>query len=181
MVSVFPLCRVFPCKLSERSRTLLFRIRRRHFIYISMAPPSHLFRPMKSSIQRGNISILTQDIHLRLSTLPLPRSSASYPLHFSKDPGAPSLILTQLTLVRNLIYQSLDVVDVSTWTGDAHDPSFIAGQLRLLFDFIQEARQNLKGGEDAVGVKWWQVYTDEKVFIHIVMILRSSLAGCCYC
>ncbi|MCJ1341282.1 hypothetical protein MMC09_006578 [Bachmanniomyces sp. S44760] len=129
-----------------------------------MAPPSHLFRPMKSSIQRGNISILTQDIHLRLSTLPLPRSSASYPLHFSKDPGAPSLILTQLTLVRNLIYQSLDVVDVSTWTGDAHDPSFIAGQLRLLFDFIQEARQNLKGGEDAVGVKWWQVYTDEKIF-----------------
>ena len=112
-----------------------------------------------------------QDIHLRLQTLPAPRSSASYHLHLSTAPNAPSLILDQLTTVRNLINQSLDVVDISTWTGDAHDANFIAGQLRLLFDSVQEARQMLKGGDGVIS-KWWENPLDENV--SSLAVLRSS-------
>ena len=65
--------------------------------------------------------------------------------------------------VRNLINQSLDVVDISAWTGDPHDANFISGQLRLLFDSIQEAKQTLSGGEGAVGGRWWESPLDENV------------------
>lgn len=58
--------------------------------------------------------------------------------------------------------QSLDVVDVSTWTGDAHNANFIAGQLKLLHDFLMEARGVIKGeglGEAGAvekdGGGWW--------------------------
>ena len=71
-------------------------------------------------------------------------------------------MLSQLTSVRNLINQALDVVDISTWTGDAHDANFIAGQLHLLFDFVQEAKNMLKGGEEVV-TKWWEDPIDENV------------------
>ncbi|MCJ1480004.1 hypothetical protein MMC06_000158 [Schaereria dolodes] len=104
------------------------------------------------------------DIQLRLPTLPPARSSGSYPLHLSNIPTAPSFVLSQLASVRNLLNQSLDVVDVSTWTGDAHNANFIAGQLRLLFEFIQEARQALKGGEESPGSRWWENPTDENIF-----------------
>ncbi|MCJ1245662.1 hypothetical protein MMC30_002866 [Trapelia coarctata] len=122
---------------------------------------------VKGFITRVGTRIVKGDIHIRLPTLPPPRtsssSSTSYPLHLSTLPTAPSLVLTQLTSVRNLINQSLDVVDISTWTGDAHDANFIAGQLRLLFDFVQEARQALKGGEDIVG-RWWENPVDDSIF-----------------
>ncbi len=72
--------------------------------------------------------------------------------------------MDQLISVRHLINQSLDVVDVSTWTGDAHDANFISGQLRLLFDNIQEARQALKGGDEIQG-QWCESPVDEKVLI----------------
>ncbi|MCJ1474529.1 hypothetical protein MMC13_003187 [Lambiella insularis] len=118
---------------------------------------------VKGFLTRVGTRIVKGDIHVRLQTLPPLRSASSYPLHLSTLPTAPSLVLTQLTSVRNLVNQSLDVVDISTWTGDAHDANFIAGQLRLLFDFIQEARQALKGGED-VGGKWWDNSVDENIF-----------------
>ncbi|MCJ1255777.1 hypothetical protein MMC24_003594 [Lignoscripta atroalba] len=119
---------------------------------------------VKGFVTRVGTRIVKGDIHLRLTTLPPPRSSGSYPLHLSTAPTAPSLILNQLVSVRNLINQSLDVVDISTWTGDAHDANFISGQLRLLFDFIQEARQTLKGGDEAVGGRWWESPIDENIF-----------------
>lgn len=70
-------------------------------------------------------------------------------------------MLEQLSTVRTLINNSLDVIDVSRWAGDYKDASFIAGQLRLLSDNIQEARQTLKG---EVSIKpWWEDPVDEKV------------------
>ncbi|MCJ1401293.1 hypothetical protein MMC11_004505 [Xylographa trunciseda] len=118
---------------------------------------------VKGFLTRVGTRIVKGDIHIRLPTLPPLRSASSYPLHLSTLPTAPSLVLTQLTSVRNLINQSLDVVDISTWTGDAHNANFIAGQLRLLVDFLQEARQALKGGDEVVG-KWWESSIDENFF-----------------
>ncbi|MCJ1291077.1 hypothetical protein MMC34_002620 [Xylographa carneopallida] len=118
---------------------------------------------VKGFVTRVGTRIVKGDIHIRLPTLPPFRSASSYPLHLSSLPTAPSLVLTQLTSVCNLINQSLDVVDTSTWTGDAHDANFIAGQLRLLSDLIQEARQALKGGNEVVG-KWWESSVDENIF-----------------
>ena len=70
---------------------------------------------------------------------------ASSKLTLSTSDASNNLAFPQLIEVRNLINQSLDVVDVSTWTGDHKDANFISGQLRLLFDNISEARQALKG------------------------------------
>ena len=86
-------------------------------------------------------------MQVKLYGLPPPRGQASYRLALSTSDPSNSLVLSGLVDVRNLINQSLDVVDVSTWTGDAKDANFISGQLRLLFDNIQEARQTLKGSE----------------------------------
>ncbi|KAL9102798.1 MAG: hypothetical protein Q9187_009081, partial [Circinaria calcarea] len=118
---------------------------------------------VKGYITRVGTRIVKGDIQLRLSTLPPPRNAVSYPLRLSTAPTAPDLVLRQLTSVRNLINQSLDVVDISTWTGDAHDANFISGQLRLLSDFVQEARQALKGGDEIVG-RWWENPVDENIF-----------------
>lgn len=63
-------------------------------------------------------------------------------------------MLDQLVSVRNLVNQSLDVVDVSAWTGDPLNPSFIFGQLRLLHETISEARQMLKGESDHTKSDW---------------------------
>lgn len=54
-------------------------------------------------------------------------------------------MLDQLTQARTLINASLDVIDVTKWTGDARNAHFIAGQLRLLLENVQEAKQMLKG------------------------------------
>lgn len=51
---------------------------------------------------------------------------------------------------------------MATWTGDATDANFVAGQLRLLYDHIQEARQALKGYSD-VQAPWWENPLDEQV------------------
>lgn len=65
--------------------------------------------------------------------------------------------------MRNLVNQSLDVVDVSTWTGDPLNASFIYGQLRLLYETLSEARQMLKGESDQVRGKWWETSALEDV------------------
>jgi hypothetical protein len=65
--------------------------------------------------------------------------------------------------VRDLVNQSLDVVDVSTWTGDPLNASFIFGQLRLLHETITEARHMLKGENDNVQGKWWETSVEDNV------------------
>lgn len=92
-----------------------------------------------------------QDISLRLPTLPPPRPHSAYPLHISSP-----LVLPQLSSLLTLLNQSLDIIDISTWTGDPHNASFISGQLRLLADTIDEAKLVLKGGEEVVGGRWWE-------------------------
>lgn len=71
-------------------------------------------------------------------------------------------MIQQLTTVRTLINACLDVIDVTTWTGDSTDANFVAGQLRLLYENIQEARQALKGYSD-VQLPWWENPVDDKV------------------
>ena len=79
--------------------------------------------------------------------------------------------LPQLTTLSTLLNQTLDIIDISTWTGDPQNGSFIAGQLRLLADTIDEARQTLKGGEDIVGGKWWEEIYSEDVSYHLLTLL----------
>lgn len=98
-----------------------------------------------------SLTNIPQDIQLRLHTLPPPRTLPSYPLHLQNP-----FPLPQLSTLLTLLNQSLDIIDISTWTGDPHNAFFIAGQLRLLADTINEARQVLKGGEDVVGGRWWE-------------------------
>ncbi|MCJ1454447.1 hypothetical protein MMC28_004800 [Mycoblastus sanguinarius] len=105
---------------------------------------------VKGFVTRVGTRVVKGDINLRLSTLPPPRTLPSYPLHLQNP-----LLLPQLSTLLTLLNQALDIIDISTWTGDPQNASFIAGQLRLLADTIAEARETLKGGEDVVGGKWW--------------------------
>ncbi len=82
---------------------------------------------------------------MRMQGLPFTKGRPYYRVAISTtDPSKP-LVLRQLVNVGHGINQALDVVDVSTWTGDASNASFIAGQLRLLLETIREATQSLKG------------------------------------
>lgn len=54
-------------------------------------------------------------------------------------------------------------MDVSTYTGDALDASFIYGQLRLLRENLSEARLALKGEGEEIKGKWWEDSVDENV------------------
>ncbi|KAL9001708.1 MAG: hypothetical protein Q9188_005331, partial [Gyalolechia gomerana] len=94
---------------------------------------------------------VTRDISIRLPSLPPPRSLPSYPLRISSP-----LPLPQLSALLNLLNQALDIIDISTWTGDPTNGPFISGQLRLLADTIDEAKAVMKGGEDVIGGKWWE-------------------------
>jgi hypothetical protein len=104
-----------------------------------------------------------QDIKLRLATLPPPKGQTSYPLAVSSAPQAPTLVVEQLTAARTLINACLDVVDVSTWAGDAKDPNFISGQMRLLDVNIHEAKAALNGGPDFHSTPWWSSPIDPDV------------------
>ncbi|KAI9833328.1 MAG: hypothetical protein M1819_003723 [Sarea resinae] len=117
---------------------------------------------LKGFVTRVGTRIIKGDIHLRLPSLPPPRGSPSYRLMLSSSPMAPSFALQQLSSVRNLINQSLDIVDVSLWTGSANDANFISGQLRLLFDNLTEAKVALNGWD--MHAKWWQDPVDEQTF-----------------
>jgi hypothetical protein len=107
--------------------------------------------------------INSKGIDIRLNSLPPPTGSASTKLCLSNSPDTPPVILHQLVTVRDLIDQSLDVVDVSTYTGDPLDASFISGQLRLLRENLSEARLALKGENEEVRGKWWEDSVEEKV------------------
>ena len=89
------------------------------------------------------------------------KGQSSYKLTLSTSTSAGNLVLSQLVAARNLINQSLDVVDVSTWTGDAKDANFISGQLRLLFENIHEACQELGGAHNKKG--WLENSVDARV------------------
>lgn len=86
-------------------------------------------------------------------------------LCLSNAPSVPELVLQQLVLVRNLVNQSLDIVDVSTWTGDPLNASFIFSQLHLLHETILEARQMLKGDSDKVKERWWEASAGKNVCV----------------
>lgn len=104
-----------------------------------------------------------KDINLRLNSLPPQPGSASTKLSLSSSPNSPTVILSQLVTARDLIDQSLDVVDVSTYTGDPLNSSFIYGQMRLLRENLSDARQALKGEGDQNKSKWWEDSVNENV------------------
>lgn len=108
-----------------------------------------------------------------MSSLAPPRGQQSYPLRISSP-----LPLPQLSTLLNLLNQALDIIDISTWTGDPKNGSFISGQLRLLADIIDEARAVMRGGEDVVGGKWWEddCAGDETVSQILLSISNESRA-----
>lgn len=108
-----------------------------------------------------------KDINLRLNSLPPPPGSTSTKLSLSTSPNNPAIVLSQLVTVRDLIDQSLDVVDVSTYTGDPLNANFIYGQMRLLRDNLSEARQALKGDGDQHKSKWWEDSVNEDVSLNL--------------
>jgi hypothetical protein len=110
-------------------------------------------------------------VKLRLASLAPPRGSPSYDLTISSAPQAPILVLPQLTSVRTSINSCLDVIDVAIWGGDATKAEFVAGQLQLLHDHIQEARHSLNGDSD-VHPLWWEHPVDDKA----CAISRTSAA-----
>ncbi|KAL8949334.1 MAG: hypothetical protein Q9222_004538, partial [Ikaeria aurantiellina] len=105
---------------------------------------------VKGFVTRVGTRIVKGDISVRLANLPPPRGQQSYPLRISSP-----LPLPQLSTLLILLNQALDIIDISTWTGDPRNGAFISGQLRLLSDTIDEAKAVMKGGEDIVGGKWW--------------------------
>jgi hypothetical protein len=80
-----------------------------------------------------------------MTGLPSVKGGSWFRLTLSTADSFKRIGLGQLGKVVEYINQSLDVVDVSTWTGNAKDASFISGQLRLLLDTIRDACQELKG------------------------------------
>lgn len=105
---------------------------------------------------------MRQDIQLRLSSLSS-RGAPTARLCLSNSSDAPELALSQLVSVRDSVRQCLDIVDVSTWTGDPLDARFIYSQLHLLGETIAEGRQMLKGETDIVRGKWWETSAPDNV------------------
>ncbi|EFE42010.1 hypothetical protein TRV_03285 [Trichophyton verrucosum HKI 0517] len=119
---------------------------------------------VKGFVTRMGSKIVKGDVQLRLHSLPPPRGSPSTRLCLSSNPAAPELVLNQLSTVRRLINDSLDIVDISTYTGDSRDASFISGQLRLLGDNLAEARQTLKGEGEGIKQPWFEGSADGNSF-----------------
>lgn len=117
---------------------------------------------LKGFVTRNGTRIVKGDIQLRLLSLPPPRGQNSYKLSISTASTAPALVLDQLASVRSLINSCLDVVDATRWTGDAKNANFISGQLRLLHDNVEEAKQTLKGGPE-VSRAWYDEPLDDRV------------------
>lgn len=119
-------------------------------------------------------NVRTQDINLKFDSMAPPRGAQAHKLCISSAAHAPTLTLHELITARNLINDSLDVIDVSRWTGDAKNANFIAGQLRLLFDNVQEAKQCLKGTLQSQS-DWWEDPVDQNVSYFIACFKISSL------
>ncbi|KIW49198.1 hypothetical protein PV05_10897 [Exophiala xenobiotica] len=133
---------------------------------------------VKGFVTRIGTKLVKGDIHLRLTTLPpnTPRgTTTSTPstrliFHSSSSSSSSDILLPQLQAVRSRINDSLDIIDISRWTGQSTDSSFISGQLRLLHDNLREAKACLKGpvtgAENASipGAEWWSNSADENIF-----------------
>lgn len=106
---------------------------------------------VKGYVTRVGTKIVKGDIHLRLPTVAPntartpTNSTPSTRLVLKPSVDTSELILPQLSTIRSLINGALDIVDTSRWAGSSTDPSFIAGQLRLLLDSLTEAKMCLKG------------------------------------
>ena len=96
---------------------------------------------LKGFVTRIGTRLVKAEITLRLPSRPPHR------LALSALPTAPTIVLHQLTRARTQVNACLDVVDATRWTGDATDPAFVAGQLRLLHDDVRDARDALQGGD----------------------------------
>ncbi|RMZ80063.1 hypothetical protein DV737_g3131, partial [Chaetothyriales sp. CBS 132003] len=131
---------------------------------------------VKGLVTRVGTKIVKGDIHLRLATL-LPNtprtqtaSSPSTRLTLTPCASAPDLVLPQLLAVRSLINDSLDVIDVSRWSGEPTNASFMSGQLKLLHGHLRDAKAYMKGtvaGEPAnrvPGGEWWLHSVQAEVF-----------------
>ena len=119
---------------------------------------------VKGFITRIGTRVTKAQISLRLSTLGSgwSNNSPAFPLRIHNP-----IQLPQLSHLLTLLNTSLDIIDISSWTGDPTNGHFIAGQLKLLSDTLEEARATLKGGEDRAGGrnvmgrrdigggKWW--------------------------
>ncbi|KAL2376651.1 hypothetical protein RJZ90_007357 [Blastomyces dermatitidis] len=116
---------------------------------------------VKGFVTRVGTKIIKGDIQLRLQSLTPPKGSNSTRLTISNESTGSEIALRQLVIVRRLINESLDVIDVSTWTGDPMNASFIAGQLRLLYDNLSEARLTLKGEGEESKKPWYEDSVDE--------------------
>ncbi|KAI9799304.1 MAG: hypothetical protein M1825_004797 [Sarcosagium campestre] len=116
---------------------------------------------IKGFVTRLGTRIIRGDIHVKMYGLQPTKGQSSYKLSLASSTDK-DLILSPLVEVRNLINQSLDVVDVSRWTGDAQNADFISGQLRLLHDNISEAAQTLTGTDPARA--WLTDPTDVNLF-----------------
>ncbi|EXJ73091.1 uncharacterized protein A1O5_04240 [Cladophialophora psammophila CBS 110553] len=131
---------------------------------------------VKGFVTRVGTNLVKGDIHLRLTTLPpnTPRgtttSTPSTRHIFHSSSSSAEIVIAQLLAVKSLLNDSLDIIDVSRWTGQSTDSSFISGQLKLLHDHLREAKACLKGpvaGADISsipGVEWWTNSPDEIVF-----------------
>ena len=131
---------------------------------------------VKGHVTRVGTKIVKGDIHLRLVTLPPntartnTNSNPSTRLTFAPSPSSPDLVLPQLFAVKSLINDSLDIIDVSRWTGEPTDASFISGQLKLLHDHLNDAKAYLKGTtpgqppDSVPGGEWWHHSVDSDVF-----------------
>ncbi|KAJ5239609.1 hypothetical protein N7468_004228 [Penicillium chermesinum] len=118
---------------------------------------------VKGFVTRVGTKLVKGDVQLRLASLPPPRGAPSTRLTLSQHADSPGLVLQQLVAVRNLVNQSLDIVDVSTYTGNPLDAGFIFSQLHLLHETISEARQMLKGDGDVRG-NWWETSAADNTF-----------------
>lgn len=131
---------------------------------------------VKGFVTRIGTKIVKGDIHLRLTTLPpntartQTNSNPSTRLTFAQSPQTPDLVLPQLFAVKSLINDSLDIIDVSRWTGQSTDASFMSGQIRLLHDHLRNAKAYLKGPipgepiESIPGGEWWLNSVQAEVF-----------------
>ena len=89
----------------------------------------------------------SQDMQVRMHGLPAAtRGRPGYRLALSRPDNSTTLEVKPLISVGQRIDQALDIVDVSRYTGDPKNASFIAGQLRLLLESIREAGMFLRGG-----------------------------------
>ncbi|CZT15069.1 uncharacterized protein RCC_00974 [Ramularia collo-cygni] len=130
---------------------------------------------LKGFITRVGTRIVKGDIHLRLPSLPPPKGAGSVKLSISTLPTAPTLTLPQLAQCRTLINSCLDVVDATLWTGDKENADFVSGQLQLLHENIQEAKDALKGwtkgqrawNEEEVDVQAFNPPLPEHVSFHL--------------